>query len=73
MSITKSGNVAHDNTCNASEAARQTAVAAATGNQATIRTAEITHYQNCLASAIASGLQPGVFIRALMDLRANGV
>jgi hypothetical protein len=52
---------------------RQGAVAAAIGNQATIRTAEIVHYRACLASALANNCQPGVFIRALMDLGTGGV
>jgi hypothetical protein len=73
MSVTKSGNIAHDNACNLSEGTRQSAVAAATGNQATIRTLEIAHYRGCLASAIANNCQPGAFIRALQDLRADGV
>ncbi len=73
MSITKSGNVTHDNTCNASEMTRQSAVAAAIGNAATIRTLEIAHYQACLASAIANGVQSGAFINALRTLRADGV
>jgi hypothetical protein len=64
MSITKSGNRAHDDVCNLSEGARQNAVAVATGNQAAIRTAEIIHYRACLASAIANNCQPGAFVRA---------
>jgi hypothetical protein len=73
MSITQSGKKAHDDACNLSEMTRQSAVAAAAGNAATVRTAEITHYQNCLASAVANGVQPGCFITALRYLRAAGV
>lgn len=73
MSITKSGVKAHDDTCNASEMTRQSAVAAATGNQATIRAAEITHYRACLASALANGVQGGVFVDALRTLGTGGV
>jgi hypothetical protein len=73
MSITRSGNTVHDSACNLSEMTRQGAVAAAIGNQATIRTAEIVHYRACLASALANNCQPGVFIRALMDLGTGGV
>ena len=73
MSITKGENRVHNDACNLSEGVRQSAVAAAIGNAATIRTAEIAHYRSCLASALTNGVQPGVFIRALMDLRADGV
>jgi hypothetical protein len=76
MSITKSETLTqsvHANICNASEGTRQSAVAAAIGNAATIKSLEVTHYRACLASALATGCQPGVFIRALMDLRADGV
>lgn len=76
MSITKTETLTqsvHANTCNTSEGTRQSACAAAAGNQATVKAAETAHYRACLASAIALGLQPGVFIRALMDLRADGV
>jgi hypothetical protein len=73
MSITQSGKKAHDDACNLSEMTRQGAVAAAAGNQATVRTAEIVHYRACLASALANGNQPGCFIRALQDLGTGGV
>jgi len=53
MSVTKSGNRPHDDACNLSEMTRQSAVAAATGNQATIRTAEIVLYRACLAACIS--------------------
>jgi len=49
MSITRSGNTVHDSACNLSEMTRQSAAAAAIGNQATIRTVEIAHYRACLA------------------------
>jgi hypothetical protein len=73
MSITKSGNKTHDDSCNLSEMTRQSAVTAATGNQISIRAAEVTFYRACLASAVANGVQAGAFVRALMDLRADGV
>jgi hypothetical protein len=72
MSITKSGNRTHDDTCNFSEMNRQAAVAAAAGNQVTVRAAEIVHYRACLASAIANGLQAGAFVAALRDLGTGG-
>jgi hypothetical protein len=75
MSITQSGNRQHDLTCNLSEGQRQTAVAAAgTGpaGAAAARQAEITHYRNCRASAIANGLSPHQFILALQELGTGG-
>jgi hypothetical protein len=45
MSITKSGNRVHDGACNLSEMTRQSAVAAAIGNAATIKTLEIDYYK----------------------------
>ena len=73
MSITKGENRQHNDTCNLSEGTRQGAVATAAGNQATVKAAEISFYRACLASAIANGCQPGVFIRALMDLGTGGI
>jgi hypothetical protein len=73
MSITKGENRVHNDACNLSEGTRQSAVAAATGNQATIRTAEIAHYRACVASALANGVQSGAFVRALQDLGTGGV
>ena len=73
MSITNGSNRNHNDVCNLSEMTRQGAVAAATGNQATIRTAEILHYRACLASAIANNCQSGAFTRALQDLGTGGI
>ena len=73
MSMTKSGNLTHDNTCNLSEMTRQGACAAAAGNQATVKAAEIIFYRGCLASALANNCQPGAFIRALQDLGTGGI
>ena len=73
MSITRGENRQHNDACNLSEGTRQSAVAASIGNAATIKTLEIAHYRACLASALANNCQPGVFIRALQDLRADGV
>jgi hypothetical protein len=73
MSITKGENRVHNDTCNLSEMTRQSAVAAAVGNAATIRTLETAFYRACVASALANGVQPGAFLAALRDLRADGV
>ena len=73
MSITKGENRVHNDACNLSEGTRQSAVAAAIGNQATIKAAEIIFYRSCLASALANNCQPGAFIRALQDLGTGGV
>jgi len=72
MSVTKTGVKAHDDTCNASEATRQVAVAAA-ANQAAARAAEIAHYRTCRASAIANNCSPAPFIQALLDMGTGGV
>ena len=73
MSITKGENRVHNDACNLSEGVRQSTVAAAIANAATIRTAEIAHYRACLASALANGVQSGAFVRALQDLGTGGV
>jgi len=71
MSTVNSGNRTHDTTCNQSEGVRQVSVAAAT-TQAAVNTAEILHYRNCLASALANncGVQP--FMSALRSLGVTG-
>src|SRR5262249_8191999 len=71
MSVIKSGNKNHDDTCNASEAARQVAVAAAS-TQAAVNAAEITHHRNCLASAKANGCGIEPFVTALRSLGTGG-
>lgn len=73
MSITKGENRVHNDTCNLSEGTRQGACAAAAGNQATVKAAEIIFYRACLASALANGVQSGAFVRALQDLGTGGV
>lgn len=72
MSFTKSGNQAHDDACNVSEAARQSAGVAGV-SQATMVTAEIAFYRACTASANARGLNTAPFRRALQDLGTGGV
>lgn len=63
----------HAAVCNAAEGTRQSACAAASPNQATVRAAEVVYYRACRASAIAAGQQSSVFLQALSDLgQPNG-
>jgi hypothetical protein len=72
MSTVKTGIKAHDDTCSAAEGVRQTAVAAAGGNQATVRQVEITFYRTCLTSAIANNCGVITFMGALRSLGVTG-
>jgi hypothetical protein len=75
MSMTQSENRQHNSICNASEAVRQVAIAAAgTGpaGAAAVRAAEITHLRNCRASAIANGCSPAAYIAGLIELGVGG-
>jgi hypothetical protein len=71
--ISVSGNAAHDATVNAAEAARQVAYAAAGHSMAAIKTADLVFHRAAKASAIAHGIQPGIWIEALMELTGSGV
>jgi hypothetical protein len=71
MSVIKTGNKTHDDTCLAAEAARQVAVAGA--NRAAVIAAEISFYRTCLASALANGCGVEPSIRALQALGIGGV
>lgn len=73
MSLSKSGITAFDNTVIPAEGTRQCAVGVASVTQAAARTADIAFYRAALASAVANSVDPGPFIRALMDLRTGGV
>ncbi len=66
---------AHVATVNASEGVRQLAVtaAAAAGNQAGARAAEVAHYRTCLASALVNSCGSDTFRSALRTLGAGGV
>lgn len=68
MSQSKTGNVTHDTTVAAAEAARQSAARASGVSQATTKTAEITFYRACLASAKANSIDQGPFLHALWTL-----
>lgn len=71
-SVVQSGNVAHDTKCQQSLSMLQAAVAAAT-TQAAVSSAYVTHYKNCLASALANGVNTEVFRVALRQLGAGAV
>ena len=72
MSVIKSGNKTHDDTCVLAEGARQQAVGVAGVSQATVRTAEIAFYRALMASAVANGLPSAQFGAALRDLGTGG-
>ncbi len=71
MSVSQSGNRVHDVAVAVAESTRQTAIKGAT--QLAVKTAEITFYQTCLASAIANGINPKQYSEALKELGTNGV
>jgi hypothetical protein len=71
MSISKSGNKAHDDAVNAAEGTRQVAVAAAV-TQAAVNSTEITFYRAALASAKANGVGIEPIVAALKQLRTGG-
>ena len=73
MSIPASGITAYDSVVIPAEGIRQSAVGVASVTQAAARTADIVFYRAALANAAANKVDPGPFIRALMDLRTGGV
>jgi hypothetical protein len=72
MAATRTGIVAHDLACALAESARQTSVAAAGSNMASVRSAEVTYFKACKASAISSGVSPSAFTDALRSLFQTG-
>ena len=64
-------NPQHSEAVTTAEGARQSALAAANGDQALVRLAEIVFYRACLASARATGAYPGPYLNALRDLKAS--
>ena len=68
MSQVQTGNQVHDAAVNKSEGMLQSAVAAAGNNQIAVNAAFITHYRNCLASAIANKCGTEPFVTALKTL-----
>jgi hypothetical protein len=83
MSITQSGNAAHDATCLQSEGTRQAADAAALATfraggtsaayQAALNANAIADFRRRIASGIANGIQVGVFQEALRELTGSQV
>ena len=71
MAATKTGNATHDAATQVAEVTRQAAVAAAT-TQAQAKTADISFYRTCLASALANNCGATQFIRALQELGTGG-
>jgi hypothetical protein len=79
MSIIVNNNKTHETACNLAESARQVAVsqsiAAGGGSavvQANIKAAEIAFYRSCVASALANGVQSGIFRTTLYHLGQGG-
>jgi hypothetical protein len=73
MSQSKTGNTTHDNIVSAAESVRQSAVRVPGVSQAAVVAAELISYRACLASAIANGIERGVFIGALWQLGVRDV
>src|SRR4029077_1189451 len=73
VSQVKTGNLTHDGTCSASEGTYQAVSNAAGTTQAQANTAAITHYRNCLTSALANNCGSDTFRSALRSLGAGGV
>jgi hypothetical protein len=69
MSVVRSGNTTHDKTCADAERKRQSAIAGA--SQAAVRSAEVSYYQTCRASALANGVSPSQFNDALRELQGT--
>jgi len=72
VSQVQTGVLVHDQTVNKSEGAHQAAVAAAGNSQSAANAAAITHYRNCVASALANKCGVDTFTSALRSLGAGG-
>ena len=72
MSKIQSGNKTHDDACNAADTTRSAVLATPGVTQAQAKTADITYFRACLGSAIANGVQPGIFSDALKQLGTGG-
>jgi hypothetical protein len=81
MSISQSGNAAHDTTSNASEATRQTADAVALAAfkaggasatyQASLNANAAADFRRRIASAVANGINAEVFRQGLWELTGS--
>jgi hypothetical protein len=65
------GNKIHDAAVLAAEAVRQGVVNVAGVSQSTATASTVTFYRSVLASAATNGLDQGVFIQALQQLRVT--
>jgi hypothetical protein len=72
MSTGNSGVKNHDDSVNSAEMTRQIAVAAAAGNAATIRNAEIVFHRVVVKSALANGCGVQPALQALRELGTGG-
>jgi hypothetical protein len=72
MSVIYSENASHKATLVSLEAQRQASVAAAAGNAAQIKTAEISYFRSARASAINNNCSPAQFTNALRELGILG-
>lgn len=70
MSASTTGVKAHDDTANKSESVRQASTAGV--SQATIVSAEVTHYRAVVKSALANNVSPSVAMQALKELGVTG-
>jgi hypothetical protein len=71
MGISVTGNKIHDAAVLKAEVARQVSYSAA-GSQAALKAADIAFHRAAKASAIANGIQPGVYVEALFELGTGG-
>jgi hypothetical protein len=74
MAVIKTGNVVLDYALEAAESTHQVSIAAAGMNQSQVKTADITFYRACLASAKTNNNGGGVeqFSNALRELGTGG-
>jgi len=70
LSQVQTGKLAHDQAVNKSYGTLQSALASAT-TQTSVNSAYVTHYQACLASALANGCGTEPFVTALKTLGAR--
>jgi hypothetical protein len=72
-SIVNTNSQAHNIVVQQAEGVRQSAVAAASGNRATINSADVTFYRTICRSALTSGVSPASAMQALRELGVTGL
>jgi hypothetical protein len=72
VSKVQSNNKPHETAVTTSEGIRQNAASVSGTTAATAKTADIAHYRNCVASAIANGCSTNTFVNALRELGTGG-